>query len=225
MTETGGQPPRPKRKPKDILRLRGERIITEDDLDRTFPEEDSVETGYGDRRRHIFHGTVLVFLVALLVAAVLAALAVMRGDLVIPGWEARQTAGGPRGCPTGTYDYPDNGSFTLNIYNGTRLEGLAGQAAEVFKERGYKIGKVESVDLIRPGVVAVVVAGPAGEAGAFNLQRNLKGTSYKPDARGDNSVDLLVGTGFKELVPEELVDQTPGSISCPLLTPQPAAGG
>lgn len=224
MTETGGQPPRPKRKPKDILRFRGDRIITEDDLDRTFPE-DGEESQYGDRRRHIFHGAVLVFLVALLVAAVVTALAVMRGDLVIPGWEAKQAAGGPKGCPAGIYDYPDNGSFTLNVYNGTRLEGLAGQAAEQFKDRGYKIGKVESVDLIRPGTVAVIVSGPAGEAAAFNLQRNLKGTSYKPDTRGDNSVDLLVGTGFKELVPEELVDQTPGSISCPLLTPKPAAGG
>jgi hypothetical protein len=222
MTETGGQTSRPKRKPKDILRLRGERIITEDDLDRTFPE-DGEEAEYGDRRRHIFHGAVLVFLVALLVAAVLAALAVMRGDLVIPGWEPREAGGGPKACPTGTYDYPDNGSFTLNIYNGTRLEGLAGQAAELFKQRGYKIGKVESVDLIRPGTVGAIVSGPAGEAGAFNLQRNLKGTSYKPDSRGDNSVDLVVGTAFKELVPEELVDQTPGSLSCPLLTPPPAA--
>jgi len=220
MTENGGPPPKPRRKPKDILRLRGQRIITEEDLDRTFPDDGEAGRLEIDGRR-VLHGFVLVFLVFLLVAAVVAALAVMRGDLKIPGWDAPPVATAPEACPTGPFDYPDNGSFTVNVYNPTNREGLAGDVSGLLADRGYKVGEVASKEFTRTRITAAIISGPAGQANAFNLQRNIPGTEYRADERTDDSVDVIVGEEFKELVPENRVDQTPGPLSCPHLSPEP----
>jgi hypothetical protein len=212
-------PPPPKRKPKQPLRWQGHRVITEDDLDRVFVDDGNVEKPHIYHRR-ILHGIVLVLLVGLIIAAVLTATAVARGDLKIPGW-GPPPAPEPVTCPAGTYDYPDNGSFRLNVYNGTQLEGLGSRVAGELADRGYDIGAVGNKTLSFFGMSAVIVSGKAGEANAFNLQRNIPDTEYVADDRTDASVDVVVGAGYKELVDANLVDQTPGTLSCPRLSPAP----
>lgn len=218
MTESGTIPPRPDRDPEeapdDEYHLQGRRIITEDDLDEVFVD-DGVEPTERHLRRRIFHGVVLTFLVALLGAAVLAAMAVSRGDLQIPGW-------GPRPekaitCPSATYKYPANNSFVTNVYNSTTEGGLARQASEALAKRGYKIGVVDSKRINYYGLSAIIVSGPKGEANAMNLQRNIAETEYVADDRKDNSVDVIVGSQYKTLVPAKKVNKKAGTLSCPRL--------
>jgi hypothetical protein len=218
MTETS-IPQQPQRQPKQPLDWRGQRVITEDDLDVAFEDDGNVEKPHIYHRR-ILHGVVLVLLVGLVIAAVLTAMAVARGDLKIPGWGPPPPPV-PITCPAGTYDYPDNGSFRLNVYNGTQLEGLGSKVAAQLADRGYDIGAVGNKTLSFYGMSAVVVSGKAGEANAFNVQRNIPDTEYVGDDRTDTSVDVVVGAGYKELVPANRVDQTPGLLSCPRLSPAP----
>jgi hypothetical protein len=60
-----------------------------------------------------------------------------------------------------------------------------------------------------------VVSGAAGQAAAFTVQRNLQGSDYFQDGRNDASVDVILSQDYTALVPPELVDQTPGKLSCP----------
>lgn len=219
-------PPKPDREPEegpdDMYHLQGRRIITEDVLDEVFADDDEDDAEVSERsyRRRILHGVVLTLLLALLVAAVLAALAVARGDLQIPGWGPRTTA--PVTCPSATYEYPANDSFVLNVYNSTTEGGLARQAAEALAERGYKIGEVSSRQINYYGITAVVVSGKKGEANALNLQRNIADTEYVADGREDDSVDVILGSRYEELVPAKKVNKKPGTLSCPRLESQNA---
>ena len=63
--------------------------------------------------------------------------------------------------------------------------------------------------------VALVVSGAAGQSAAFSVQRNVPGSDYLQDGRTDPSVDVILTGDFKELAKPELVDQTPGQLSCP----------
>jgi hypothetical protein len=229
MTERGTIPPKPEREPEhgpdDIFHLQGRRIITEDDLDEVFADEGEVEIPEPVYRRRILHGAVLTLLVALIVAAVLAALAVARGDLDIPGWGPRPAEA--LTCPSGTHEYPANDSFLLNVYNSTTEGGLARQAADALGKRGYNVGEVGSKRMNYYGLSAVVVSGPKGEANALNLQRNISGTEYVADDREDDSVDVILGSKYKDLVPAKKVNKKAGTLSCPRLTSSnasPSAG-
>ena len=219
MTESGTIPPRPEPDPEeevpdDEFHLQGRKIITEDDLDEVF-EDDGVEPTERFLRRRILHGVVLTLLVALLGAAVLAALAVSRGDLQIPGWGPRTPE--PIACPSSTYKYPANDSFKTNVYNSTTIGGLARQASEALAKRGYKIGEVGSKRVNYYGLPAVIVSGPKGEANAMNLQRNIADTEYVADDRTDTSVDVIVGSQYKNLIAAKKVNKKAGTLSCPRL--------
>ena len=63
--------------------------------------------------------------------------------------------------------------------------------------------------------MALVVSGAAGQSAAFSVQRNVPGSDYFQDGRTDPSVDLILTGDFKELTKPDLVDQTPGKLSCP----------
>ncbi|MCG2623366.1 LytR C-terminal domain-containing protein [Arthrobacter sp. I2-34] len=225
MTESGTIPPNanpnPERDPEDApddeYHLQGRRIITEDDLDEVF-EDDGVEPSERYLRRRILHGVVLTLLVALLGAAVLVAFAVSRGDLQVPGWEPRPEA--RITCPPDTYKYPANHSFVTNVYNSTTQGGLARQTSEALAKRGYKIGVVDSKRINYYGLSAIIVSGPKGEANAMNLQRNIAGTEYVADERTDSSVDVILGSQYKNLVPAKKVNKKAGTLSCPRLEQQ-----
>jgi hypothetical protein len=63
--------------------------------------------------------------------------------------------------------------------------------------------------------VALIVSGAAGQSAAFSVQRHVPGSDYVQDGRTDPSVDVIVTGDFKALAKPELVDQTPGQLSCP----------
>lgn len=209
----------------DPLHWHGHRIVTEEDLAATFAG-DEVEKSSVYMWRRIRHGIVLLLLVALIVAGVFMAVAISRGDLKVPGFEP-EAAPPPPTCPAGVQNYAPNNTVTVNVYNGTLEEGLASQVGLELQLRGYILGETGNKDISQPGLSAVIVSGRSGEAGAFNLQRNIPNTEYVADARSDASVDIILGSGYEGLIEPGLVDQTPAALSCPRLspTPVPPSGG
>ncbi len=199
------------RRPKDPTILHGHHVITGADLRATFVEQDELENPVRTRRR-ILHGVVLVLLVGLVTAAVVVALAIMNGQIKIPTAERGQAAASL--CPDATYDYTPHQKINLNVYNSTSRPGLARTVANEFLARKFVVGAVGNSQSGYRGV-ALVVSGAAGQSAAFSVQRNLPGSDYVQDGRSDPSVDVILTGDFKDLAKPELVDQTPGKLSCP----------
>ena len=163
-------------------------------------------------RRRVLHGAVLVLLVGLIAAGIIVALAVINGRLKIPSAEPAPTP--VSSCPASTFDYTPTDKVNVNVFNSTSRAGLARSVADELLARKFVVGNVSNTS---PGYrgVAAVVSGPAGQAAAFTVQRNLQGSDYFQDGRNDASVDVILSQDYTALVPPELVDQTPGKLSCP----------
>ncbi|QDY89351.1 LytR family transcriptional regulator [Arthrobacter sp. UKPF54-2] len=199
------------RTPKDPTVLHGHHVITGSELRATFVEQDELENPVRMRRR-ILHGVVLVLLVGLVTAAIVVALAIMNGQIKIPTTERSQAAASL--CPDASFDYTPHDKINLNVYNSTSRPGLARTVADEFLARKFVVGSVGNTQSGYRGV-ALVVSGAAGQSAAFSVQRNLPGSDYVQDGRSDPSVDVILTGDFKDLAKPELVDQTPGKLSCP----------
>ena len=199
------------RKPKDPTILHGHHVITGSELRAVFVEQDELE-GRARKRRRILHAVVLVLLLALIAAAIVVALAIMNGQIKVPTAERSQAAASQ--CPDATYDYTPHEKINLNVYNSTSRPGLARTVADDFRARKFVVGAVGNTQSGYRGA-ALVVSGAAGQSAAFSVQRNLPGSDYVQDGRSDASVDVILTGDFKDLAKPELVDQTPGKLSCP----------
>ncbi|AOT03372.1 LytR C-terminal domain-containing protein [Arthrobacter sp. U41] len=199
------------RKPKDLTVLHGHHVISGSDLRATFVEDELQDNPVRMRRR-ILHGVVLLLLVGLIAAAVVVALAIMNGQIKIPTAERSQAAASV--CPEARYDYTPPETINLNVFNSTSRPGLARSVADEFAARKFIVGAVANTTSSYRGV-ALVVSGAAGQSAAFTVQRNVPGSDYFQDGRTDPSVDVILTGDFKELAKPELVDQTPGQLSCP----------
>jgi len=200
-----------KKKQQDASVLHGHRVVTGPELRATFEAGRDADDTARVRRR-VLHAVVLVVLIGLIVAAIITALAVISGRLKIPAAvPAEETVST---CPAATFDYTPHDKVNLNVYNSTSRAGLARSAADEFLARKFVVGAVSNVD---PGYrgVAAVVSGAAGQSAAFTVQRNLPGSDYFQDGRTDGSVDVILSQDYGKLAPPELVDQTPGTLSCP----------
>jgi hypothetical protein len=199
---------------KDPTRLHGHRVVTGPELRATFAEAPGPESHPGWFSRRLLHGIVLALLVGLVVAGLVGAWAVINGVIRFPAAVASQAP--TVVCPSAVFDYTPNNKVNVNIFNAAGRAGLAKTVADQLKARGYNVGTVDNSTTSYTGP-AVVVSGSGGQAAAFNIQRNIAGTDYVQDQRTDASVDLILAPGFSALVPPELVDNTPGKLSCPRL--------
>ncbi len=199
---------------KDVTILHGHRVVTGPELRATFAETPGPESHPGWFSRRLLHGIVLALLVGLVVAGLVGAWAVISGVIRFPSAVASQAPAAV--CPATVFDYTPNNKISVNIYNAAGRVGLAKNVADQLKARGYNVGTVDNSTTSYTGT-AVVVSGSGGQAAAFNIQRNIAGTDYFQDQRTDASVDLILAPGFSALVPPELVDNTPGKLSCPRL--------
>jgi hypothetical protein len=200
------------RKPKDISVLHGHHVVTGPELRATLIERDEQRVHSVRVRRRIVHGVVLVVLLALIARAVVVALAIMNGRIQIP--TAERSKAPDSVCPTATYDYVPNEKVNLNVFNGTSKPGLARTVADEFLARKFAVATVGNQQTGFRGVAAVI-SGAAGQSAAFTVQRNVPGSDYFQDGRTDSSVDIILASDYKGLTPPELVDQTPGQLSCP----------
>ncbi|XAS68578.1 LytR C-terminal domain-containing protein [Micrococcaceae bacterium Sec5.7] len=200
------------RKPKDVTVLHGHRVVTGPELRATFEEQDSALDNPVRVRHRIVHGAVLVLLVGLISSGIIAALGVMNGQIKLPTALASHEAVSL--CPSATFDYTPNAKINLNVFNSTTRPGLARSVADDFRKRKFIVGKVSNTQTSYRGVAAVV-SGAAGQSAAFSVQRNLPGSDYFQDDRSDATVDVILTGDYKQLAKPELVDQTPGMLSCP----------
>lgn len=200
------------REPKDPTVLHGHHVITGSDLRATFVEDDDPQANPVRMRRRILHGVVLVLLVGLVAGAVVVALAIMNGQIKVPTAERSQSAVSV--CPEAIYDYTPPETINLNVFNSTSRPGLARSVADEFVARKFIVGAVANTTSSYRGA-ALIVSGAAGQSAAFSVQRNVPGSDYFQDGRTDPSVDIILTGDFKELAKPELVDQTPGQLSCP----------
>lgn len=203
------------RRSKDVAVFHGHHVVSGPDLQQVFAPTQELENPIQFRHR-LVHGVILTALAALVIAGVVFAMLLSRGDLVLPFGQSRTTAA--LACPAATFDYPANKDVRVNVYNSTLREGLASAVAAELKNRGFQVGTVANKTTNYTGPAAIV-SGAAGQSAAFNLQRNLAGTDYVQDDRSDASVDVYLASGFSELVAASKVDQTPGLLSCPQMSP------
>lgn len=200
-----------RKKQQDASVLHGHHVVTGPELRATFHAGHDADDTARVRRR-VLHGVVLVLLIGLIIAAIITALAIINGRLKIPAAEpADETVSS---CPAGTFDYTPHDKINLNVYNSTNRPGLARSVADEFVGRKFVVGAVANIEAGYRGIAAVV-SGAAGQSAALSVQRNLPGSDYFQDGRTDGSVDVVLAQDYKALAPPELVDQTPGTLSCP----------
>ncbi|MHA7305963.1 LytR C-terminal domain-containing protein [Arthrobacter sp. TMN-49] len=216
---------RQRKKTKDITSWHGHHIVDARGLAAAFPEPETPELPSSTVRRRIVHGVTLVLLLALVVAGLVLAGMLQRGDLELKFGAGRPTPK-PAACPGETLDYPANKSVSVNVFNGGSAEGKAGNVAKELKKRGFVVKEVTNKDSEFSAPV-VIVSGAKGHGAAFNVQRNFaatqSGSEYVQDSRDDASVDVILTSHFTELVAASKVDHTPGLLSCPRLSPPPSA--
>lgn len=113
---------------------------------------------------------------------------------------------------------------TVNVYNATTRDGLAGRTAAALRARGYTVGEVSNDPLKRKLTgPAEVRFGPSGTPHAkLVLLLSGKGTTQLGDKRKVATVDLVLGSTFSSLAPEPKATGTP---MCPSPTPSPSGTG
>lgn len=126
---------------------------------------------------------------------------------------------------------PEPATITVNVYNATDRTGLAKDTAEKLKKRGFKIGEVDNApeELDKKVKIPGLLLGTpeAKRDGSLAvLGAHLTGTDAKTDKtrKGEaaESVDLVLGTGYKALAKPVKAAQVISALNKP--TPSPAPG-
>ncbi len=106
-------------------------------------------------------------------------------------------------CAPVTAPAPERESFTINLLNSSDAVGLAGEVGRDLELRDFKVASIGNAD------DSVYVEGPAtiyfGDEGLENallVQKQIPGSKLWNDARGGESVQLVLGYGFEKLVDE-----------------------
>lgn len=212
----------------DPTEWHGHRIVTEDDLGEVF----DADPGFAARdrlarkalRRRRRHQVVIGFLAVLVACAAALSVAIMVGWVSLPKPEAAPLP--PTGCPTELFTYQAPETVTVNVYNATQAVGLATQVADALKARGFVTGIVGNRVVNREGMTALVISGPSGSDEAFTLQHQIPRTQYVRDDREDQSVDVVLGSGYTDLVAAEKIRSSDmGRLDCTRATKSPAPAG
>lgn len=109
---------------------------------------------------------------------------------------------------------------SLNVYNATKRSGLAGATAKVAGQRGFKVKKVAN-DPKNASIkqAAQIRFGPSGADSAKVVQARVPGSVLVKDKRTDDSVDLVLGNGWKKFGAEPPAPvATQAAPQCPTVT-------
>ncbi len=209
-----------RKRAKDGTSWHGRHIVDSRGLADAFPAPQTPELSADSVRRRIIHGAILVLLLALLVAGVVAAVMIQRGDVQLP-MRNSDPAPAPLSCPSETVEYAPNNTVTVNVYNGGSVEGAAGKVAEELSNRGFMIDEVANAPAPLSAPV-IVVSGPAGHAAALSLQRQFAGSDFVQDERADAVVDVIITSTFTAALPVPEINVGPGALACPHMSPPPS---
>jgi hypothetical protein len=154
---------------------------------------------------------------------------------VFTGGGSKATAAGPKSdcatkatpkatTPTAPRALPKPGRITVNVLNATPRSGLAKQAADELRRRGFRIGDVgnapKAYDKKIAGAGMVLGAKSAAQAALPVLGTQLAGAQVKTDTRTSaTEVDLLIGTKFTALSSKKDADQALAALTGPAPTP------
>ena len=114
---------------------------------------------------------------------------------------------------------PRTSRVTINVYNGTKRQGLAGTTAKALAARGFDVKEVANDPEGQKVVgVAEIRYGPKGAEGAKLLAFYLPGAEMLPDDRSKKAVDVVIGKEFTEIVGE-------AKVAAALASPSPSTSG
>lgn len=116
------------------------------------------------------------------------------------GWMSKATT--KSACTPVVVPAPARGSFTINVMNATGVDGRAAEVAAGLGKRHFKVADIrnapESWYVVPP---AVVHHGTKGLDQALLTASQIPGAKLFEDSRGGTSVDVVIGLGYKTLVP------------------------
>ncbi len=153
-------------------------------------------------------------------------------DVFTGGDKSAAAAGHKRACPTvkpavaPAKALPKPAAIKVNVYNATTRSGLAKDAAEELKKRGFTIGEVgnasKEYDKKVPGT-GVLLGAPAAKNGGFTvLGTQLAGAVEKTDARKTGEIDLILGTKFKAFSTPQEATAAMTALTKPAPAPSPS---
>ncbi|MDH6460403.1 hypothetical protein M2302_000558 [Micromonospora sp. A200] len=130
--------------------------------------------------------------------------------------KAGAAGGCPEGWPLADITLREPKDVKINVFNATDQIGLAGNIADDFRNRKFQVKKTATAP---KGVdeVALLRYGPKG-VGSAHLLRAYFLNNAEPvyDAkRKDDSVDVVLGSGFQQLATTTEVNQSLGDLGAP----------
>lgn len=116
-------------------------------------------------------------------------------------------------------ELPRTSRVTINVYNGTKRQGLAGTTGKALAARGFDVKEVANDPEGQKVIgVAEIRYGPKGAEGAKLLRFYLPGAEMLPDDRSKKAIDVVVGKEFTEIVGE-------ANVAAALASPSPSTSG
>jgi len=114
---------------------------------------------------------------------------------------------------------PRTSRITINVYNGTKRQGLAGETAQALGARGFVVKEVANdPEGQKVAGVAEIRYGPKGAVAAQLLGFYLPGAEMVPDDRSKKVIDVVIGKEYTEVMGEALV-------AAALASPSPSTSG
>jgi hypothetical protein len=162
----------------------------------------------------------LIFVAVLFVTAgVVVVMAITRDSQT----RAAQASSCPSGLVPARTKMPERDQVTINVYNGTKIVGLAEKIGGEFKFRGFKVKKQATA----PGnkqvnEIAVISFGPKAVGAAYLVSANFlvdQAVMEFDIDRADAEVDVTLGTKFQQLATSTEVNQSIAALGNPALPP------
>lgn len=99
---------------------------------------------------------------------------------------------------------PSPSAITVDVYNATDKQGLAGRTADQLEQRGFRIGDIDNDPANKTiKVSAEVRYGTKGKKNALVVAAQFQEPKLVNDKRGDKTVSVALGDGFTALVTPE----------------------
>ncbi|MFI1254623.1 LytR C-terminal domain-containing protein [Streptomyces netropsis] len=135
-----------------------------------------------------------------------------------------RTAGRAATAPAAPKPLPKPSDITVNVYNATPRGGLAKTTADELAKRGFKIGKVGNAPAAYDKKVAkagLLLGGPDSEGALKLVGAQLADTEAQAGRHDDADIDLILGTGFKQLSSPADAERALAELTAP--KPSPSA--
>jgi aspartokinase len=95
------------------------------------------------------------------------------------------------------------GLVTVDVFNGSDVEGLAGRVSSALQERGFRQGAIaNSPSPVKPNAATIVTANQSDPRVQLLAEQFVDVDFRAPDFATGTAVTVIVGDGFKSLKPD-----------------------